>query len=236
MFAKSLFTGSQVFSAKSILNPVNYYYQQKSQTMYGSGANTDQCAGLGSGSGSTGGGGTTGGGTTGGGGSTGGTVLFNSNTITALDIIQLNYVKKMADRNYLAIPSSVEEYLLLNNIVSNEITAQTNTNLRLLLQLANDAMTGALHSKTLNADNTDLNLQNLLLNRRIEDILSGKNEVKAMGSTEGEFVITKTFKLAPLYSYYIYLYGMPAYGVGFDPAKLNILATMLQKYNINPYG
>jgi hypothetical protein len=235
MFAKSLFTGSQVFSAKSILNPVNYYYQQKSQTMYGSGANTDQCAGLGSGSGSgSTGGGSTGGGT--GGGSTGGTVLFNSNTITALDIIQLNYVKKMADRNYLAIPSSMEEYLLLNNIVANEITSQTNANLRRLLQLANDAMSGALHSKTLNTDNTDLNLQNLLLNRRIEDILSGKNEVKAMGSTEGEFVITKTFKLAPLYSYYIYLYGMPAYGVGFDPAKLNILATMLQKYNINPYG
>jgi len=231
MFAKSLFTGSQVFSAKSILNPVNYYYQQKSQTLYGSGANTDQCAGLGTGSGSTGNGGTTGGG-----GSTGGTVLFNSNTITALDIIQLNYVKKMADRNYLGIPNSIEEYLLLNNIVANEITAQTNTNLRLLLQLANDAMTGALHSKTLNSDNTDLNLQNLLLNRRIDDILSGKNEVKAMGSTEGEFVITKTFKLAPLYSYYIYLYGMPAYGVGFDPTKLNILVTMLQKYNINPYG
>jgi hypothetical protein len=231
MFAKSLFTGSQVFSAKSILNPVNYYYQQKSQTLYGSGANTDQCAGLGTGSGSTGNGGTTGGG-----GSTGGTVLFNSNTITALDIIQLNYVKKMADRNYLGIPNSIEEYLLLNNIVANEITAQTNTNLRLLLQLANDAMTGALHSKTLNSDNTDLNLQNLLLNRRIDDILSGKNEVKAMGSTEGEFVITKTFKLAPLYSYYIYLYGMPAYGVGFDPTKLKILVTMLQKYNINPYG
>jgi hypothetical protein len=231
MFAKSLFTGSQVFSAKSILNPVNYYYQQKSQTLYGSGANMDQCAGLGSGSGSTGGGGTTGGG-----GSTGGTVLFNANTITALDIIQLNYVKKMADRNYLGIPNSMEEYLLLNNIVANEITSQTNANLRRLLQLANDAMSGALHSKTLNSDNTDLNLQNLLLNRRIDDILSGKNEVKAMGSTEGEFVITKTFKLAPLYSYYIYLYGMPAYGVGFDPAKLTILATMLQKYNINPYG
>ena len=232
MFAKSLFTGSQVFSSKSVLNPVNYYYQQKHQTLYGTGANFDPCSGAGQGSGSTPPGNTSGNGT---GSGTIGTIQLSANTITALDIINLNYVKKMADRNYLGISNSMEEYLLLYNIVSTEITKQTNTNLQRLLQLTNNALTGALHTKTMNEDNTDLNLQVLLLNRKIDDILSGKNEVAAMGSCEGEFVITKTFKLAPLYSYYIYLYGMPAYGVGFDPSKLNILTSMLQKYNINPY-
>jgi hypothetical protein len=228
MFAKSLFTGSQIFSSKSIVNPVNYYTQQRTQTLYGTGSNYDPCAGANTNTNNNTG-------NTGGGGGTIGTIQISSNTITALDIIELNYVKKMAERNYLGISNSVEEYLLLYDIVSTEITKQTNENLKRLLQLANDALTGALHSKTLNEDNTDLNLQVLLLNRKIEDILSGKNEVTALGSTEGEFVITKTFKLAPLYSYYIYLYGMPAYGVGFDPSKLNILAAMLQKYNINPY-
>jgi hypothetical protein len=232
MFAKSIFTGSQIFSAKSVLNPVNYYYQQKQQTLYGTGANFDPCSTANPGGNNNNGGG--GGGNTGGG--TIGTIPINSNTITALDIIQQNYVQKMSDKNYLGISNSMEEYLLLYNIVSTEMTKQTNTNLLKLLQLANNALTGSLHSKTLNEANTDLNLQNLLLNRKIDDILSGKNEVKALGSTEGEFVITKTFKLAPLYSYYIYLYGMPAYGVGFDPSKLNILVAMLQKYNINPYG
>lgn len=229
MFAKSILTGAQIFSQRSVMNPVNYYYQQKYTC---SNTGSESCEGSGSGNGTgngTGNGGGSGGGTT-------GTISLSSNTLTALDIIQQNYVKKMADKNYAGISNSMEEYLLLYNIVSNEMTKQTNANLLKFLQIANSALTGALHSKTLNESNTELSLQVLLLNRKIEDILSGKNEVKALGSCEGEFVITKTFKLAPLYSYYIYLYGMPAYGVGFDPAKLNILAAMLQKYNINPYG
>ena len=233
MFAKSLLTGGQVFSSKSIINPVNYYYIQTTKTIFSSNSSAQSGAGAGADyhdpcAGSTSGGGSSSGNV--------GTIQLNANTITALDVIELNYVKKMADRDYLSIPISTEEFLLLNNIVTNEIAKQTNSNLRRLLQLANDALTGSLHSRTLTVDNTDLNLQVLLLNRQIEDILSGKNEVKAMGGVTGEFIITKTFKLAPLYSYYIYLYGMPAYGVGFEPSKLTMLAGMLQKYNINPYG
>jgi hypothetical protein len=225
MFAKSLFNGAQVFSSKSILNPVNYYYQQKAQTMYGTGANFDPCSGSNSNPGN---------------GSGSGTPLCNIQlsppTVTALDMISVNYVKNLANRLYPSIPNSEQEYLLLHGIVANEITSQTNTNLKKLLQLAIDGLTGSRHGRTLNEDNVDLNLQVLLLNRKVDDILSKKNEVTAMGGTSGEFVITKTFKLAPLYSYYIFLYGMPAYGVGFEPSKLNILAGMLQKYNINPYA
>ena len=229
MFVKSLFNGAQIFSSKSVMNPVNYYYQQKAQTMYGTGANFDPCSasnsnpdnGSGSGSGS---------------GSPLCNIQLNATTIPALDMISLNYVKNLANRQYPSIPLSEQEYLLLHNIVTSEIATQTNTNLKKLLQLAIDGMTGSRHGRTLNEDNVDLNLQVLLLNRKVDDILSKKNEVTAIGGTSGEFVITKTFKLAPLYSYYIYLYGMPAYGVGFDPSKLNILAGMLQKYNINPYG
>ncbi len=233
MFAKSLLTGGQVFSSKSFINPVNYYYIHTTKTIFSSNSSVQSGAGAAADyhdpcAGSTNGGGSSSGNV--------GTIQLNANTITALDVIELNYVKKMADRDYLSIPISTEEFLLLNNIVTNEIAKQTNSNLRRLLQLANDALTGSLHSRTLTVDNTDLNLQVLLLNRQIEDILSGKNEVKAMGGVTGEFVITKTFKLAPLYSYYIYLYGMPAYGVGFEPSKLTMLAGMLQKYNINPYG
>jgi hypothetical protein len=74
-----------------------------------------------------------------------------------------------------------------------------------------------------------------MLNAKVDDILSGKNDTVAMGNTSGEITITKTFKLAPLYSYYIYLYGMPAYGVGFDAAKLSLLVTIMNKYGVNPY-
>jgi hypothetical protein len=161
---------------------------------------------------------------------------FSAPIIQALNVIESNYVEKMARRKYLEIPESVFDYLTLNDTMLAAIAKQKNTNLRLLFQIATDGMAGALHSKTLSADNTDLNFQVLMLNTKVEDILSGKNEVKAIGENSGEFVITKTFKLSPLFSYYIYLYGMPAYGVGFDATKLSLLRTIMTKYGLSLTG
>ena len=161
---------------------------------------------------------------------------FSGPIIQALNIIESNYVEKMARRKYLEIPDSMFDYISLNDTMLAAIAKQKNTNLRLLFQIATDGMAGALHSKTLSSDNTDLDFQVLMLNTKVDDILSGKNEVKALGENSGEFVITKTFKLSPLYSYYIYLYGMPAYGVGFDVTKLSLLRTIMTKYGISLTG
>ena len=161
---------------------------------------------------------------------------FSAPIMFALNAIESDYVEKMAKRKYLEIPDSVLDYLTLNDTMLAYIAKQKNTNLRLLFQIATDGMAGALHSKTLSSDNTDLNFQVLMLNTKVEDILSGKNEVKALGENSGEFVITKTFKLSPLYSYYIYLYGMPAYGVGFDATKLSLLRTIMTKYGLSLTG
>ena len=161
---------------------------------------------------------------------------FSAPIIQALNVIESNYVEKMARRKYLEIPDSMFDYLTLNDTMLAAISKQKNTNLRLLFQIATDGLVGALHSKTLSSDNTDLDFQVLLLNTKVEDILSGKNEVKALGENSGEFVITKTFKLSPLYSYYIYLYGMPAYGVGFDATKLSLLRTIMTKYGLSLTG
>jgi hypothetical protein len=161
---------------------------------------------------------------------------FSAPIIQALNVIESNYVEKMARRKYLEIPESVFDYLTLNDTMLAAIAKQKNTKLRLLFQIATDGLVGALHSKTLSSDNTDLNFQVLMLNTKVEDILSGKNEVKAIGENSGEFVITKTFKLSPLFSYYIYLYGMPAYGVGFDATKLSLLRTIMTKYGLSLTG
>ncbi len=160
---------------------------------------------------------------------------FGADLTLALNKIENEYVSKEAAKKYLEIPELMAQYLSLNDTMMTSIAKQRNTNLRLLFQIAKDGLLGALNSKTLNADNVDLNFQVLMLNKKVEDILSGKNEMVAMGDVQGEFTITKTFKLAPLYSYYIYLYGMPAYGVGFDAAKLSLLVTIMNKYGINPY-
>lgn len=160
---------------------------------------------------------------------------FGADLTLALNKIENEYVSKEAAKKYLEIPELMAQYLSLNDTMMTSIAKQRNTNLRLLFQIAKDGLLGALNSKTLNSDNVDLNFQVLMLNKKVEDILSGKNEMVAMGDVQGEFTITKTFKLAPLYSYYIYLYGMPAYGVGFDAAKLSLLVTIMNKYGINPY-
>jgi hypothetical protein len=79
-------------------------------------------------------------------------------------------------------------------------------------------------------------LNNILLQKKIDEILSGKNEQQAMSNTTGQFTATQTFVLAPLFSYYIVMYGMPAYGVGFDPVKLSIISNILTENGIDPYA
>lgn len=161
---------------------------------------------------------------------------FDRDLIRTLKTIELDYVKNMAERKYLQISQDMDKYLTLDYQVGLNLATAKNSNVKLLLEIARDGLTGALHSRTLNTDVTELTIKNTILEQRIEDILSGKNEVSAMDDTCGEFVITKTFKLAPLYSYYIMLYGLPAFGVGFDPAKLTLVADILRRYCIEPFS
>ena len=159
---------------------------------------------------------------------------FGIDITNTLSQLESDYVEKMASRKYLDIPTSMPKFLSMNEAMLDAISKQKNTGLQLLLKIARDGMDGALHSRTLFVDNAELDIQVLMLKKKIDDILSGKNELTVHADTTGQFVITKTFKLAPIYSYYIHLYGMPAYGVGFDATKLSLLNTILKKYQIKP--
>jgi len=95
---------------------------------------------------------------------------------------------------------------------------------------------GAINAYALYGTNIALTIDKVGLKKTIEDILSGKNEkFIEMAQATGQLVITKTFKLAPLFNYYIIVYGMPAFGVGFDPIKIKFLTDVLVKNGINPY-
>jgi hypothetical protein len=160
---------------------------------------------------------------------------FDKDFINYLNKIENDYVKKMAERKYLEISQDMDKYLTLDYQVRLNLANVKNSNIKLLLEIARDGLTGSLRSRTLNTDVTELTIKNTILEKRIEDILSGKNEIEAMNDTRGEFVITKTFKLAAVYSYYITLYGLPAFGVGFDTSKLTLLADILRRYGIEPF-
>jgi hypothetical protein len=160
---------------------------------------------------------------------------FDQDLVRTLNKIELDYVKKMAERKYLDISQDMDTYLTLDYQVGLNLATVKNSNVKLLLEIARDGLTGALRSRTLHTDLTECTLKNTILEKKIEDILSGKNEIEAMNDTCGEFVITKTFKLAAVYSYYITLYGLPAFGVGFDTTKLTLLADILRRYGIDPF-
>lgn len=160
---------------------------------------------------------------------------FGNEFVNVLRRIENDYVGKMARRKFLEIPDSMPAYLYLNDSMLTAISKQKNSNLRLLFEIARDGIDGARFSKTLFENNTELDLKVIMLNKKIDEILSGKNDRKAVANTSGQFTLKKTFKLAPLYSYYIHLYGMPAYGVGFDASKLSLLTNILRKYGINPF-
>jgi hypothetical protein len=170
-----------------------------------------------------------------GGGGGGESLVFDPELLGILNTIEFNYVKKMAERKYMEIPQDIDTYLNLYYKINLIISTTQNENLKLLFEIARDGLTGALYSRGLYTDVADLTVKNTILEKRIEDILSGKNEQQAMDDTCGEFVITKTFKLAAVYSYYITLYGLPAFGVGFDTNKLTLLVEILRGYGIDPY-
>lgn len=161
---------------------------------------------------------------------------FNPGLLKILYRIENNYVEKMAQRKYLEIPDSLPDYLFLNDSMLKAISQERNTNLKLLFQTVRDGLDGAINSKISYIQHIECELQVLGLNKTIEDILSGKNEINAFGDVCGGVSINRMVRLKPLYSNYIYLYGMPAFGVGFDPAKLSLIATILQKNGIDPYA
>jgi hypothetical protein len=162
-------------------------------------------------------------------------ISFDNVLLSVLTKVEFDYIKKMADRKYLEISQDIDIYLALLYKINLSIAQTKDNKFKLLLEIARDGLIGALHTRTLYTDVTELTVKNTILEKRIEDILSGKNEISAMDDTSGEFVITKTFKLAAVYSYYITLYGLPAFGVGFDTTKLSLLVDILRRHGIDPF-
>ena len=161
---------------------------------------------------------------------------LSQNVIDVLDEIDTRYTSNIANQQYQLIPTDLERYLVLHNTVYDTQLIQTNTNIVKLFKITNDGLHGSINTYALYTSNIQLSLNSILLQKKIEEILSGKNEQQAMSNTSGQFTATQTFVLAPLFSYYIVMYGMPAYGVGFDPVKLSIISNILTENGIDPYA
>ena len=155
---------------------------------------------------------------------------------TAINRVRNEYTTFLANRQYQSIPTDLNESLILYDNIYQQRANATNTNLMILLQITMDGIQGTMNAYTLYTQNLGLTLNNIILEKRIEDILSGKNETSAISDACGQFTATKTFVLAPLFSYYIMMHGLPAFGVGFDPVKLAIILKVLTANGIDPYA
>ena len=154
-------------------------------------------------------------------------------SIEYLQTLEKNYMNPVANKEYHEINNDLLAYSDLYHSLSNLALKTADVNMKMLFKISLQGLTGAMHAFHLNKTNIELNVENLVLKKRLETILTGKNRRVVNDQTESKLNIVKTFTLAPLYSYYIILFGMPEHG--FDPEKLKQIIGFMNKYHINPY-
>jgi hypothetical protein len=168
--------------------------------------------------------------------SSGDLTIMNASFMKTLQLIEQFYASNMASKQYEKIPNDYQVYLGLYVTLQKVISRTSSAPLRLLFQLAQDSLVGAINSYTIYGDNLLLKLDKTNLQNKINDILSNKNEkLVELANTTGQLSVKKSFKLAAVFNNYILIYGCPAFGVGFDPAKIDFLANILRKMGVNPY-
>jgi hypothetical protein len=161
--------------------------------------------------------------------------IFSLETLSALRAVQQFYTFNMSSKSYDKIPTDYDKFLHLFHIIHSNYQSITNPALRLLFKITEEGLIGALNSYGMNYTTNQMLDENASLKKTIEDLLSKVNIKPAFPVSQGNMSIQKTFTLAPLFSYYIMLYGMPERGVGFDQVKLSSLLEVLEKQCIDPY-
>lgn len=157
--------------------------------------------------------------------------------IDIIRLIQTDYSSKIANQTYEAIPTDYSQYTNLVKEVQDMRSKTTNASVLLLLQIAEDTLRGAFNSLSLYGDNLLLQLDKADLQKQVADILSDKNVTSIQSSmSTNNMTLTQSFQLAPVFNYYIRIYGAPLQGQGFDPVKIAFLIYTLQENGVDPYS
>lgn len=170
------------------------------------------------------------------------TIIVNETQVTDAELESLReieeyYTSNLAGKTYTQIPTDFTRYLKLFDIVNKaRIKYHGNTALSLLFQITTEGLTGSMNAFGLNTLNVELEIQNTWYQEQLQEIINGVNVNPAFDQNTGTLSMMQTFELAPLFTYYIKMYGIPLPGAGFDPVKLNIVLTALENMGINPYG
>ncbi len=165
-----------------------------------------------------------------------GLIPITQNELESLISIQKLYTTHLNSKTYTEIPVDYTQYLKLREIANSAVAKyKDNQALSVLFQITVDGITGAINAYGLNTSNIEIKVQNIDLSTRINEIIDGYNVTKAFDDTSGTLSMTKTFKLAPLFQYYIRIYGFPTSATGFDPVKLALVLQSMENAGIDPY-
>jgi len=164
-----------------------------------------------------------------------GNVNIPDNILDVLNVIERDYTSHLANQSYSDISNNYLTYSNLFAVISNLQLTTTNPTLAVLLQITTDGLTGSMNALGLSISNIEANVKNILLQNQINAFESTYNQKNVIANTTGEYQITKTFQLAPIYSYYILLYGIPMANQGFNPSKIALLEPILTNMGITPY-
>lgn len=171
-----------------------------------------------------------------GGGGGGSNMSITTYELQSLISIQQLYMVNLSEKLYTQIPVDFPQYLKLRSVAYNAIDKyKDNEALSVLFKITVDGITGAINAYGLNTSNTETQVQNLYLQGVLQEIINGVNVKKAFDETSGTLEMKQTFQLAPLFQYYISLYGVPDPGVGFDPVKLSLVLSAMENSGIDPY-
>jgi len=158
---------------------------------------------------------------------------LNRNYLITLETL---YGQNAANRRFEYIPTGLKLHDNLYVAISNIIDQATDYRMVLIMTLVRDLLDGTYNATKIYGSNILLTADKANLQKQIQDILSNKNvkNIDACGA-RGQLSITKSFKLAPVYNYYIIVYGIPQQGTGFDPIKVKYLTDLLKENNIDPF-
>jgi hypothetical protein len=139
------------------------------------------------------------------------------------DILNL-YCTPLSLKQWEKINTNQTVYLeTLGKLLSINVTER---NFKLLLAIAEDALIGSVVSVPFYSRLVYNELKIHKLNTETSDILSNKNVESALSLATGNLEFVKTMVLPPLLSRYMTIYGIPEFGVGFDPIKIAFIQSL----------
>lgn len=153
-----------------------------------------------------------------------------------IEFIEKNYGSHSSAKNYHLIDGNINVYNSVYENVQNILNAIKTPELVTLITAIQELLSSSFNSLGLHKEIVTQNITISTLTNKVEEILTNKNRDSLLqNNNPGRLTITQTFTLAPVYNYYISIYGMPLQGQGFNPLKISYIAEILTSLNIDPY-